>query len=165
MPQTPSASHPYLSAAAFDSAVALLIVEAGERRNAMTISFFSEVAHHPTSLWISVANDSYTHELLEQSGQFTLSVLQERQAALALHCGNGSGRGQDRCAGLPLYRGRDGGLYVEQALACCSCKVSHSEPLETHTLYLANIHSGERSSGSLGRRHLLCSDLMAEGRP
>lgn len=145
---------------AFDSALAILIVEAGERRNATTITHYSETAHHPTSIWVSLPTDSYSHELLSQSGRFSLAVLQQRQKQLAIACGSASGRLLDKCSLLPLYRGSDGALYLEDALANCLCQVSQIHPLDTHTLFVANILSGERSTRTLALRHLLQSDIQ-----
>ncbi len=145
---------------AFDSAIAILIVEAGERRNATTITFYSETAHHPTSVWVSLPTDSYSHELLSQSGRFSLAVLQQRQTQLAIACGSTSGRLLDKCSSLPLYRGGDGALYLEDALANCLCQVSQTHSLDTHTLFVANVLSGERSTRTLALRHLLQSDIQ-----
>jgi len=51
----------YITGSVIESAVGLVIVKTGERRNAMTVSMFSEVAHHPTALWVAIATGTLTH--------------------------------------------------------------------------------------------------------
>jgi flavin reductase (DIM6/NTAB) family NADH-FMN oxidoreductase RutF len=151
---------PYLSQSVTESPVGLVITEAGARRNAMTVSFFSEVAHFPTSLWVSIAKNSFTHGLLLDSRRFSLILLHRKQAELAQMCGTVSGREQDKCDRLSLYRGRDNFLFVPDALTCTGCEVRATADAGDHTVFLANILCGELDSLSSVRRHLLTVDLV-----
>jgi flavin reductase (DIM6/NTAB) family NADH-FMN oxidoreductase RutF len=127
----------------------------------MTVSFFSEVAHHPTSLWVSVAPSCYTHELLEAARRFTFVTLHRGQARLAAECGTISGRELDKCASLDLYEGGDGYLYLRGALASTACRVTRSVPLGDHTLFIAEMLSGDIHRGGAALRNLLLSDVRA----
>ncbi len=151
---------PYLRGAVLESPVGLVLTEAAGRANAMTVSFFSEVAHYPTTLWVSIAISSYTHELIQSSGRFSLVVLHKEQKKIAEQCGSVSGRDRDKCAGLNLYRSADSFLYLPRALASISCEVRSARPLDDHTLFIANILSGESDSKTSFRRHLLTADLL-----
>jgi flavin reductase (DIM6/NTAB) family NADH-FMN oxidoreductase RutF len=150
---------PYVTNGVMDSAVGLILVELGDRRNAMTVSFFSEVAHHPTALWVSVARTAYTHELIRAGGKFTLAVLNQTQAKLAYHCGTSSGRAADKCAALNLYKSPQGFLFMSDALASTACSLSNSIDIDDHTLFVADILESHLSSRQAHRRHLLLSDL------
>lgn len=149
----------YITNSVVESPIALLLVAAGSRSNAMTVSLFSELAHHPTSLWVSIAKSTYTHALVEEAGQFSLAVLTRSQREIAIACGTASGRDRDKCADLELYRTPGGFLYLNDALACSACRVTERIPLDSHTLFLAAILEGEVESRSSGQRHLLSSDL------
>ncbi len=149
----------YLEDSVLDSPVGLVLVEAGYYRNAMTISFFSEVAHHPTALWISVVRTAYTHELIKQSGKFGLAVLNQNQAGVARACGSVSGRSQDKCAKLDLYKSPRGFLFLHGALASTGCSVSRTLDIDDHTLFVADIVESHLDSRQAHRRHLLLSDL------
>jgi flavin reductase (DIM6/NTAB) family NADH-FMN oxidoreductase RutF len=151
---------PYIGGSVVESPVALLFTQCGGRANAMTVSFFSEVAHHPTTLWVSIAKSSYTHELLEQTWRFSLIVLHRGQGEFARMCGTVSGRQQDKCAGLRLYRGADGQLYMEDSLASVSCKVRSAHPLGDHTLFIAEIVGGDFNTRKVHLRHLTVADLV-----
>jgi len=158
MPGEPLDS-PYLSNSVIESAVGLVLVEAGDRRNAMTVSCFSEAAHHPTTLWISVAPTTYSHGLIVETGKFSLAVLNHNQTSIALNCGTISGRERDKCASLDLYRTPDGFLFLQRALASTACNVRQRIDLGDHTLFVADILHTDLDSRSAHLRHLLLSDL------
>jgi flavin reductase (DIM6/NTAB) family NADH-FMN oxidoreductase RutF len=149
----------YITNSVLDSAVALLIVETGARRNAMTISFFSEVAHFPAALWVSVARTSYSYELLQESATFSLAVLNQKQRAIALSCGNTSGRSTDKCKSLRLYKSEGGFLFLEDAIASTGAKIRESAEIGDHTLFVADIVESHFSTKASRFRHLLLSDL------
>jgi flavin reductase (DIM6/NTAB) family NADH-FMN oxidoreductase RutF len=152
---------PYLVGSVVESPVGLIVSESRGRVNAMTVSFFSEVSHHPTSLWVSINKQSLTHELVLESGRFSLIVLHEKQKEIALFCGTVSGRDRDKCARLALHRGSQGFLYLDKALASVACRVSETHDLGDHTLFLAAILGGEFDSRQSIRRHLLTTDLAS----
>jgi len=95
MKRNEAITSPYITDSVIESAVGLILVSAGERMNAMTVSFFSEVAHHPTTLWVGVAGTALTHAMIGETGRFSLAVLNQRQAHLAMACGSVSGRDAD----------------------------------------------------------------------
>lgn len=149
----------YIKELFMDAAVAVLVVETELRRNAMTVSCFSEVAHYPAAIWVSVDKDSYTHELLQRTNRFSLAVLNQRQASIARLCGTASGRTVDKCASLDLYRSAAGFLFVQNALASTGAKVSRMDDLGSQTLVVGNIVEAEICSSVSNLRHLLVSDL------
>ena len=152
-----AAASPYVREMIVESPVALLIVAADGARNAMTVSFFSEVAHHPTTLWVSVAQSTYTHTLIERAGAFSLAVLDRSQKDLAIACGTVSGRERDKCAALELYETSNGFLYLRHALASSACRITRRIPVADHTLFVASILAGDTESAR--SRHLLTSDF------
>src|SRR5262245_35849777 len=86
----------YVVNAKLDSAVGLVLAEGDGRPNAMTVSLFSEAAHYPTSLWVSIAQSTYTHELIQRLPRFSLVVLHDGQGKIAERCGVVSGRAVDK---------------------------------------------------------------------
>jgi flavin reductase (DIM6/NTAB) family NADH-FMN oxidoreductase RutF len=125
----------------------------------MTVSFFSEVAHYPTALWVSIADDSYTHELIEATDRFSLIVLHKGQGDVARACGVASGRDTDKCASLNLYRAHQEFWFLDGALASVACRVRSLHAAEKHTLFIADILAAEFETRSRVRRHLLTTDL------
>ena len=151
---------PYLAGSVTEAPVGLVLTEAGGRSNAMTVSFFSEVAHYPTALWVSIAKNSFTHELLEASGRFSLIVLHRKQVELARLCGTASGRNQNKCASLPVYRSKENFLFLEHALTSTACEVESRTDVGDHTLFIGKILFGDVDSAASIHRHLLTVDLL-----
>jgi flavin reductase (DIM6/NTAB) family NADH-FMN oxidoreductase RutF len=139
--------------------VALVIVQCGGRRTATTVTFFSEVAHHPTSLWVSLHTSTLAHELLSEANAFSLAVLNRRQAETALFCGTVSGRTTDKCAAIELTETGNGFLYLAGAMASTACNVRRSVSLGDHTLFIADMIEGERDTRAARRGPLLTVDL------
>ena len=150
---------PYITDSIVESVVGLITIKVGERSNAMTVSSFSEVAHHPTSLWVSIAKSNYTHTLVEELGRFSLIVLNQTQKEIALRCGSISGRDQDKCATMDLYPGPEGYLFLNGSLASTACSVRQSVPIGDHTLFIADILQTDIESRRSHLRQLLLSDL------
>jgi flavin reductase (DIM6/NTAB) family NADH-FMN oxidoreductase RutF len=136
-----------------------VLIKAGEISNAMTVSQFSEVAHHPTALWVSIHKNSYTHSLLLEKPEFSLAVLNRTQGHLALACGTVSGRDQNKCAALDLYLNNSDFLFLRGALASTSCRVRQTVDLEDHTMFVGDIIEADLESRTSHLRHLLLSDL------
>ncbi len=150
----------YLDGSVVECPVGLLLTESGDRRNAATISFFSEVAHHPTSLWISLDPTSLSKELIDESGRFTLIVLHDGQKEIAERCGLQSGRNTDKFSGLKTHRGAQDFLYMDEAYGSAACRVRSSHPAGDHVLIIADILAGEVETKYSQRRALLTRDLL-----
>src|SRR5262245_30770729 len=116
MPDIGLANCQYVQRAIVDAPVGLVVTWAGGRVNAMTVSFFSEAAHHPTSMWMSIRRDTYTHQLLEENPEFTFVTLGQRQAGIAVACGTVSGWKADKCQALDIYNNR-GFFFLRGAIA------------------------------------------------
>jgi flavin reductase (DIM6/NTAB) family NADH-FMN oxidoreductase RutF len=139
-----------------DSPVGLVIVSHAGRTEAIPISSFSEAAHHPTTMWISVERANAIHEMLAEAGRFVFVTLHSGQAELASGCGPGR-----IAAGLEFYEFTDGFRFVREALACVACRITRSEPAGDHTLFIAEMLAGVTHSRCSVMRPLLLSDLGA----
>lgn len=137
----------------------LVIVRSGTARNAMTVSLFSEVAHYPIGLWVSIAKDSFTHSLLAERPEFTFVTLHRGQAEIARACGTESGRAKDKCAALDLYESDGGFLFLRDSIASTACRIARSVDLGTHSLFVAGMFLGDVTRRSGLPRHLLLSDV------
>lgn len=153
-------SQAYITGSMVESPVALILVESRGRTNAITISFFSEAAHQPASLWVSIAKSCYTHDLVSQEGRFSLIVLHEKQKEIAEWCSSTSGRDQDKCARLQTYRNPEGFLFLKDCLASVACRVRSVRDIGDHSLFIADVLGGEIETRRSILRHLLLCDLQ-----
>ncbi len=102
-------------------------------------------------MWISVSRASPAHPLLVKAGRFTFVMLHQGQAEIA--AGG---------AAAELYEFGEGFLFVRDALACVSCRITRSEPVGDHTLFIAEMLAGVTDSRCSVMRPLLLSDLRSE---
>ena len=149
----------YITNSVIESAVGVVLIKARERSNAMTVSLFSEVAHHPTSLWVSIAKSSFTHNLLQSQPEFCLAVLNQNQGKIAIDCGTVSGRDKDKASELDLYNNGNNFLFLAGALASTACRVRSTVDIDDHTLFIADILETDLESRTSHLRQLLLSDL------
>jgi flavin reductase (DIM6/NTAB) family NADH-FMN oxidoreductase RutF len=158
----PAASRRYLDSAVIDSGVALVTSACGDRRNVMTASFFAESSHLPVLLRVAVAPTSFTHELIDASGWFGLSVLAKGQQRLALACGGVSGRDQPKLEQLrlPIRLTEHRLPLLTGCLTTSACRVVARYELPDHTLFLGKITSSFRQTRMADRPPLLVSDVV-----
>lgn len=151
---------PYVIGALVNAPVGLLIARDGTGFNPMTVSCFSEAAHHPASIWVSISKGAYTHSLLERAPEFSFIALESHQGHIAVACGTASGRSTDKRDLLDVYENDRGFVFVKGALASTACRIHRSIPRGDHTLVLADMLSGDVDRRRGTTRNLLISDLQ-----
>ncbi len=100
-------------------------------------------------MWISVERTNPVHEMLVEAGRFAFVTLHSGQADLA------------SAANLELYEFGDGFRFVRDALACVACRITRSERIADHTLFIGEMLAGVTNSRCSTMRPLLLSDLGA----
>ncbi len=111
----------------------------GERSNAFTANWITQVAFEPPMVALSVENDGASFELVKASGRFAVSVYATGQRELAGHFGRPSSRNPDKLGGA-AYHISPGGLPVlNDALGWLECQVRGSVPAGDHTVFVAEV--------------------------
>lgn len=115
--------------------------KAGARRNAMTVSFVSQVATNPKLIGMGVLKDAVTHGLIEAGGAFALNLIDREdkaivrkfvkpvevdEAALTLN-------------GFPFHDGRAGAPILDQAVAFIECEVRQAVDCGDHTWFVGEV--------------------------
>ena len=114
----------------------------GERRNAMTLNFATQVSFDPKWLGIGIERDAFTHELISTGGVFSLCLVDREDRAivrkftkpvtvdLAAHTLNE----------FPYLDGPGTGAPVlSQAVAYVECEVRQAVEIGDHTLFLGEV--------------------------
>jgi flavin reductase (DIM6/NTAB) family NADH-FMN oxidoreductase RutF len=114
----------------------------GERRNAMTLNFATQVSFDPKWLGIGVEREAFTHELIAAGGVFSLCLVEREDRAivrkftkpvpvdLAAHTLND----------FPFFAGPvTGAPVLSQAVAYVECEVRQTVEIGDHTLFLGEI--------------------------
>jgi len=100
-----------------------------------------QITSSPARIAIGVSVDNYTHEFIEESGVFAVSVLnRDCRPELIKTFGYNSGRDIDKFAETPWTAGGNGApLITEGTIATIECRVSQTVPLNTHTIFIGEV--------------------------
>ena len=119
--------------------VVLLTAGTKEKSDAMTATcmFISE---EPPLLVVSVDKQSLTHDLIEESGEFTLNITSTEQVKLAKKLGASHGKNVDKFKTFGIATSK--GVAVKAPMVMGSsagieCKVITSFPVSTYTVFVA----------------------------
>jgi len=115
---------------------------ASEKANIVTLAWAGTICSDPVMLSISVRPERYSHELIEESGEFVVNLVNEDLTKACDWCGVRSGRDYDK------FRENNLTEYVSNFMETPAiaespvnlyCKVVKTERLGSHDMYIAEI--------------------------
>jgi flavin reductase (DIM6/NTAB) family NADH-FMN oxidoreductase RutF len=118
-------------------------VAEGERRNAFTAAWLTQVSFDPLLLALSVNPEHASYPLLLGGRGFVVSVLRRDQIHLAEAFGTRSGRDQDKLADIPWLPAPSGAPILTQALAWLDCRLHDRFRAGDHEIILARPVAGK----------------------
>lgn len=120
----------------------VLTARDGEKDNGCIINTAIQAASEPNQLSICVNKANYTHDMIERTGKFTVSVLSEQaDFELFKHFGFQSGRDVDKFTNFTgCARGADGLYYITEGTnAYISVTVDKTVDLGSHMMFIGEI--------------------------
>lgn len=120
----------------------VLTTKVGEKDNGCIINTVQQVTSDPNRISITVNKANYTHDMIKESGVFTVSTIsQQAKFDLFKHFGFQSGKQADKFADFTDYVvGANGVKYITQGTnSYISGKVCQSVDLGTHTMFIADV--------------------------
>jgi flavin reductase (DIM6/NTAB) family NADH-FMN oxidoreductase RutF len=115
----------------------------GRQANAMTASWVCRAGGRPPSVAVAVRNDRYSHEIISESGVFSLSILRDDQVAAATHFAETSGEYHDKLRGVPYGLSPSGCPVLLDCLAYLDCHVLDTARAGDHTVFIAEVTAAE----------------------
>ena len=114
---------------------------AGDRRNAMTINWVTQVSFEPKLLAVSVEQEAFTHELVAAGGVFSCNVVDREDRAIVRKFTkpvevDDAARTLN---GFAFHDGVTGAPILDQAVAYLDCEVRQAVDVGNHTLFLGEI--------------------------
>lgn len=131
------------------SGVAVLTASDGKSRHGMTVNSFTSVSIDPPRVTVTMANNTRSRRLVEDSGFFTINLLDEDQQALSDRFAGKIEDGNDRFHDLMTKPGENGCPILVEAHAYVECKVIHSFEMENSTLYIGAVQRAEKCKDQL----------------
>lgn len=123
----------------------VLTAREGEKDNGCIVNTASQVTTTPNRIIVTVNKENYTHDMIQRTGVFNLSVLDESaEFSVFQRFGFQSGRDTDKLEDFVCPRSENGIVYIpEMTNAYISAKVISAIDLGTHTMFLAEVTGGD----------------------
>ncbi len=110
--------------------------------NIITIAWAGTICSEPPMVSISVRPERYSHDIIEDSGEFVINLVTEKLVAACDWCGVRSGRDHDKFKEMKLTG------YVSEFMDTPAiaespvniyCKVKKTERLGSHDMFMAEV--------------------------
>ncbi|HUX46401.1 MAG TPA: flavin reductase [Desulfosporosinus sp.] len=121
----------------------IITAQAEGRDNGQCANTCFQITSDPARLAIGINKLNFTHELIQKSRKFGVSVLNQTGHDYARRFGYRSGRDADKFEGLAVHRGESGVFLLDDALVTMQATVMGQMDAGTHTLFLADVTNGE----------------------
>jgi flavin reductase (DIM6/NTAB) family NADH-FMN oxidoreductase RutF len=113
----------------------------GERRNAMTANWVTQISSDPKLVAVSVEKEAFTHELIAAGGVFTVNVIDREDRAIVRKFTKPVevDEANHTLNELPFHDGRTGAPVLDQALGFVECEVRQQVDAGDHTLFVGEV--------------------------
>ena len=120
----------------------VLTTELNSKQNGCIINTAAQVTSEPNRISIAVNKANYTHDMIKESGKFTVSIISENATFdLFRHFGFVTGKEVDKFADFKDYKEGENKIpYITKGTnAYISAEVERVEELDTHTLFIGRV--------------------------
>ncbi len=121
------------------NALALVGSKAGDRRNAMTTSWITQLAMEPVLIGVGVDNDAVTHKLISEGGSFTVNLWNAEDTKVFVKFSKPATDDGATLNGRAVRSATTGAPVFEEAVAWLARTVRHTLDLGTHTLFVGEV--------------------------
>jgi flavin reductase (DIM6/NTAB) family NADH-FMN oxidoreductase RutF len=121
------------------NALALIGSKAGDRRNAMTASWITQLSMEPVLIGVGIDNESVTHRLITEGGAFTVNFWDANDTRVFVKFAKPAEDDGTTLNGRAVRAATTGAPVFEEALAWLDCAVRQSLDLGTHTLFVGEV--------------------------
>ncbi len=138
----------------------------GERPNIITAAWAGTICSDPVMLSVSIRKERYSHEIIQETGEFVVNLVTKELAYATDFCGVRSGRDVDKFREMNLTE-----LAMEHVAAPgiaesplnLECRVTEIKELGSHDMFLAKVEGvtiDDTYMDETGRFHLNNAGLV-----
>lgn len=148
-------------------AVLVSVADKEGKPNVFTVAWTGTVCSDPPMVSISVRPERYSHDMIEETGEFVINLTNRELAYATDYCGVKSGRDTDKIKDmkLTLLKGKEvKAPLIGESPVNIECMVEQTLRLGTHDMYVARVvavHADRRYMDKKGKFWLDKADLMA----
>ena len=114
----------------------------GEKTNIITIAWTGTVCSDPAMVSISVRPERYSHDIIEETGEFVVNLVTEKLARSCDWCGVKSGRDVDKFKEMKLTEYASEFMdtpAIAESPVNIYCKVVKTERLGSHDMFIGEV--------------------------
>ena len=114
----------------------------GEKPNIITVAWAGTVCSDPPMVSISVRKERYSYEIIRETGEFVINLVNRELVRAADYCGVKSGRDVDKWKEMGLTPGKASKVSVpiiEECPVNIECRVTEVKRLGSHDMFLAEV--------------------------
>ncbi|HAV78017.1 MAG TPA: hypothetical protein DCX53_11770 [Anaerolineae bacterium] len=124
---------------AWTTGVAVITATHERQRYGMTVNSFTSVSLEPPLITVTLKRLTHTHELVEKSGEFAITILSASQSDMSdLFAGKIAGI-TDRFEGVQTEKLLLDAPLLKDGISFLNCRVVKSIPVGENTLFLAEV--------------------------
>jgi len=123
-------------------AIIVISSDSSGRINGMTAAWITPIARSPPTVGFSIAPQRYTYELIKESKEFTLNVVDADRVNQVHLLGTVSGRNRDKLkeSGLTLIASKNvKPPRIKEALAALECKIKNELEIGDRIFIIAEV--------------------------
>ncbi len=121
------------------NALTIIGSRSGDRRNAMTASWVTQLAMEPVLLGVSVEAEAVTARLIRDGGSFTVNLWRADDARAMVKYAKPADVVDGGIKGRPVHDAPGGAPVFDEAVAWLDCAVCHTVELGSHVLFVGEV--------------------------
>lgn len=148
-------------------AVMVTCMDEHKKANIITLAWAGTICTNPPMVSISVRPERYSHDIIKNSGEFVINLVNEDLTYACDYCGVRSGRDVDKFEIMKLTKGKGSVIetpIIEESPVSIECKVRQVMELGSHNMFIADVVGvvvDDTLLDETGKFHLNSSKLVA----
>jgi flavin reductase (DIM6/NTAB) family NADH-FMN oxidoreductase RutF len=124
---------------AWTTGVAVVTAQHNGHRYGMTVNSFTSISLDPPLITVALKQLTHTHDLIEKSGEFSITILASHQKELSARFAGKSPNIHDRFEGVGTETLMIDAPLIREGIGCFNCRVVKSIPVGENTLFVAEV--------------------------
>lgn len=116
------------------------------QRYGMTVNSLASVSLEPPIVSLTLKRLTHTHELVERSGEFALTILSDSQKEISDRFAGKNPEVRDRFEGIETETLELNAPLIKGGLAYFNCRVISSQPIGENTLFIAEVIAAKEAN-------------------
>ena len=132
---------------AWTTGVTVLTASHNDQRYGMTVNSFTSISLEPPLVCVTLKRLTHTHELVERSGEFAVTILSSSQMELSDRFAGKHPEIKDRFEGVQTDTLSIPAPLIQGGVAFFNCRVLNATPVGENTLFVGEVIAARGNGG------------------